>query len=156
MYYETMQHKRRPVSGPDEAAELIHKHEARQWEALTWKLDDGRELCAVADHTCEKPWFETAVIDLTNWQQIESITMGWIDDAEEKAKYLRECADTDFSMGKPGGAKFPLDGENDDIQGWFECGCCGEGFQSTIAKQKRYDQDNGYGFCPSCVRSYHS
>jgi len=28
--------------------------------------------------------------------------------------------------------------------------CCGETFESTYEKQRRFDQDNGYGICPGC------
>ena len=94
------------------------------------------------------------MLDLTNKMQIESITMAWIDTEEEKARYLRECETTDFRMGSAGTMTLPLDGQGDDTKAWFECGCCGEGFESTLAKQRKYDQDNGYGICPGCSRRY--
>lgn len=32
----------------------------------------------------------------------------------------------------------------------FTCGCCGDGFSSTLEEQARHDQDTGYGICPRC------
>jgi len=37
---------------------------------------------------------------------------------------------------------------------WFDCGCCGIDFKSTINKQKHFDQDAGYGFCSECQLKY--
>lgn len=152
MYYETVMHVRRPVSGPDEAADIIHRHDVRDFDALVWTAPDGREFCVVADNHCNNPWLEAAVIDLTNGVQIESITMGWIDTAERKAEYLRDCQTGEFSMGRK--ADLPLDGSGDDAKATFECGCCGSGFESTLRVQRKYDQDNGYGICPRCCRHY--
>ena len=153
MYYESKMHTRRPVADANEAARLIHSREAGDCDALVWSAADGRELCAVGDYHCNNTWFETAVIDLTHGVQIESITMGWVDSEGEKAQHLRECETCDFRMGK---AALPLDGQGADAMAHFECTHCGEGFNSTIAKQRKYDQDNGYGVCPECSRRYHS
>lgn len=34
---------------------------------------------------------------------------------------------------------------------WFDCG---SGFQSTIAQQRKFDQDAGYGICSNCTGYY--
>lgn len=152
MFYETVMHKRRPVSGPDEAARLIHDHQAVVGDALCWTCPSGFELMVVADNLKGlNAWFEVAVIDYTNKKQIESITMGWIDELERKAQSLRECETTDFNMG---GCEIAVDGANDDMEASFECGCCGTDFTSTPAKQKKFDQDTSYGICSKCERYY--
>lgn len=159
MYYETTMHKRRAVVNAEAAARLIHERQDEQgeylhdYDAIVWKSPDGRELAAVGDNHCNNPWAEVAVIDLTNKQQIESITFAWIDSLDEKIRQFSICETTDFRIG---GADLPLDGQGDDIPATFECGCCGEGFKSTLKNQRKFDQDNGYGICPDCARRYYS
>lgn len=152
MYYETLMHERRPVADAAEAAHLIHTRQVSDFDALVWTTADGRTIAAVGDNHCNNTWFEAAIIDLTNNIQIESITMGWIDTEEAKANSLRECETTDFRMGGP--ANLPIDGNNDALRVSFTCGCCGEWFKSTIQQQKRFDQDNGFGICPSCTTPF--
>lgn len=154
MFFETTMHKRRRVADANEAAHLIHTHQAADYEALSWTAPDGRELLVVADNHCDNPWKEVAVIDATNRSQIESITMGWIDAENDKADQLRECETTDFRMSRNGVVSIPLDGEGGETHAWFRCGCCGEDFESSYAKQKKFDQDNGYGICGSCCHRF--
>jgi hypothetical protein len=54
-----------------------------------------------------------------------------------------------------GAASLPLDGEGAGGSADFECACCGTSFKSNLLKQKAFDQDNGYGFCPECEKSYY-
>lgn len=149
MYYETMMHTRVNVESPADAAKRIHEHQAHASDCLVWKSADGRDIAVVADGHCNHPWLEVAVVDLTNGVQLESITMGWIDSESEKARYLLECETQDWIM--KGAATIPIDGETGNVKAWFECGCCGTCFQSTIEKQRKYDQDNGYGLCVECA-----
>ena len=37
---------------------------------------------------------------------------------------------------------------------FFDCGCCGSGFKSTIEEQQQFDQDSGFGICPSCAERW--
>jgi hypothetical protein len=150
MYFETTMHSRTNVASPDEAAKRIHEGQVRDYDCFVWRAADGREIAVVADNHCNNPWMEVAVVDLTNRTQLESITMGWIDDESEKARYLRECETQDFKMKT--GVKIPMDGEHGNVKAQFECGCCGKSFTSTYEKQRKFDQDNGYGMCASCAR----
>lgn len=153
MYYETVTHERRLVASAEEAARVIHEGtDLYDYQALSWTAPNGRKMLVLADNHCNNPWMEVAVIDEERGVQIESITMGWIDELQRKVDYLVGCETTDSVMRKVG--DIPIDGAGEDEKAWFTCGCCGEDFQSTIAKQKRYDQDNGYGICSGCKRYY--
>ncbi len=147
MYFETTMHTERPVADAAEVARLIHTGHVRDIDCLTWMVGN-RKFAVVADNHCNSPWFEVAVIDLTNKVQIESITMGWIPGLETKFDLIKECETTDFQMKKD--VTVPLDGEGGDTPANFECSCCGKYFTSTYNKQKPHDQDNGYGMCKEC------
>lgn len=150
MYYESRRHTKVEVSSARQAILRIEAGEPCN-SALVWRAN-GRTLCVVDDssiHTM-RSWFEVAVIDLRTMKQIESITLGWCEDTKEKVNHLRECETTDFAMTGEGAVRLPLDGKGDEVESWFECGCCGEGFQSTIKKQEQFDQDTGFGICKSC------
>jgi hypothetical protein len=82
--------------------------------------------------------------------QIESITFSWCD-LNQAIGHLRECETTDFRMGE---TALPLDGLGEAIPAKFECGCCGQWFESTLAEQRPYDQDAGFGICPDCVKGW--
>lgn len=149
MYFETIMHTRVNVESPADAAKRIHDRQVNAFDCLVWKSADGRDIAVVADGHCNSPWLEAAVIDLTNSIQLESITMGWIDSESEKARYLEECETQDFKMGA---ATIPIEGETGNVKATFECGCCGTFFESTYEKQRRFDQDYGYGMCAGCAR----
>jgi hypothetical protein len=147
MYFETTMHTTRAVENAQTAAQLIKKREAYNFEALIW-TGKGRRLAAVADNHCDNPWLEVAVIDMDRKCQIESITADWCRSTEELATHLATCETTDFVFRR--NITLPLDNQNGDTLANFECGCCGSFFQSTYAKQRKYDQDDGYGICPDC------
>ncbi len=151
MYYQAESHRTRMVADADEAARIIHIGALMGFEALTWTAPNGRRLAAVSDGGINNPWGEVAVIqvDVEPPVQIESITFGWIDDIETKARYLRECETTDFFMWQ---TSLPLDGQGEEKPARFTCGCCGEGFVSSISQQKKYDKDAGFGMCQRCAR----
>lgn len=152
MYYESIKHVTRKVSGAAEAAEIIDSHDALSYEALVWE-GGGRTLAAVADGGLNNPWAEVAVIrlDVDPPVQIESITFAWIDGLDNKIAELKSCEITEFKMGR---TSLPLDGAGEDRIAGFICGCCGEWFTSTIREQERFDQDEGYGICESCENRY--
>lgn len=151
MYYESRRYTSRKVSDASEAATLIFAG-LPTYTAVRWTTSDGRDLVAVDDMNINGPaWFELAVIDLTNKVQIESITKGWVDNAEILARDLALCEGSGYSMGP---AVLALDGEGGDNKATFTCSCCGEGFESTIAAQEKFDQDTGYGYCLSCLRDH--
>jgi hypothetical protein len=149
MYYESIEHTRRNVESAAMAARIIHERTVHDYEALCWKGKNQRTFCAVADGGCNHPWFEVAVIDLDAMVQIESITFGWVKDLEGKIWHLETCETIDFNMGR---TQFPLDDQGLDTKAYFDCGCCGKRFKSTIRIQKQFDQDAGYGICPTCYR----
>jgi hypothetical protein len=130
---------------------LIHEGKAASYEALCWQTPKG-ELACVADGGLNHPWAEVAVLNLTTNRQIESLTFAWMGDLATKVRYVKECETGDFEMG--GKANCPIDGEGLDKEAGFTCGCCGTWFQSTITKQRKFDQDEGYGICPDCERYY--
>lgn len=152
MYYQSIKHVTRKVSGAAEAAEIIHNHGAQSFEALVW-IGGGRTLAAVADGGLDHPWMEIAVIrlDVDPPVQIDSITFAWIDGLDNKIAELKSCETTDFKMGR---TSLPLDGAGEDRITGFTCGCCGEWFTSTIRAQERFDQDEGYGICETCDNRY--
>jgi hypothetical protein len=151
MYFETTMHGSRPVESAYEAARLIKEGDVRDYDALIW-TGQGRKLAVVADNHCNNPWLEVAVIDLDRNCQMESITAGWCETADKLADYFLTCETADFVFRRE--ISLPLDGKNADASANFECGCCGTSFESTYEKQRRFDQDNGYGICPGCARYY--
>lgn len=153
MYFETTMHETVHVESAAEAARRIKAHETRDFDAYTWTAPSGRRLAVVADNHCNNPWLEVAVIDLDRSYQLESITAGWCDTDTELKGYFEKCETGDFVFRRE--IRLPLDGKDDDAPADFECGCCGEGFESTLREQRKYDQDNGYGQCPSCVARFY-
>lgn len=148
MYYEAISHRSITVESAQEAATRIHEGNVCSCDALIWTAHD-RKMCAVADGGLNRPWMEVAVIDLNRKLQIESITFGWIDTLAEKIHHLELCETTEFVMRE---ARLPLDGEGESKLANFTCGCCGEWFESTIEEQRVFDQDEGHGQCPSCIK----
>jgi hypothetical protein len=149
MYYESVQHCSRPVENAEVAAYLIKSGRLMSSEAPVWKNSAGQRIAAVNDGGIDSPWFEVAVINLDTDRQLDSITFGWCS-AAEAAQYLIEAQDSKPLSDRS--ASLPIDGGGEDARTTFTCGCCGEGFTSTIAEQRIHDQDEGYGFCPSCLK----
>lgn len=86
--------------------------------------------------------------------QFESITVDWCSESDIKV-FIREYENTqylesEYDITALEGITF----NNQDELAWFDCGCCGSGFKSTIAKQRQFDQDAGYGICSNCERYY--
>jgi muconolactone delta-isomerase len=150
MYFETVMHVTVPVESAAEAARRIHAKEVRDFDAFVWTANN-RRLAVVADNHCNNSWLEVAVIDLDRNAQLESITAGWCDENQLRT-HLELCETNDYVFRQE--IELPLDGENAEAKADFECGCCGSGFISTYAKQRKYDQDNGFGICPKCAHYY--
>lgn len=85
------------------------------------------------------------------YYNFESITVPWCTD-DALMGYIRSYQDMDKVR-----ETYALSFDNPDVindtdtRVYFDCGCCGSGFRSTIKIQARFDQDSGYGICPSCV-----
>jgi hypothetical protein len=151
MYYQSVSHKSVPVSSAQEAARRIKSGREMSFHALIWKNSTGQRIAAVDDGGLDDSWGEVAVINIDTDRQLESITFPWCSD-EEAARYLMECQDSAGLSNRP--ANLPLDGAGEDKPAAFTCGCCGDGFTSTIAEQRPHDQDEGYGYCPRCISDY--
>ena len=117
----------------------------------------GQRFAAVCDGHINHISLEIVVINLDTRRQVESITFGWIKTLKEKAKYLQDASE-EIDCPSRDEVRLLLDGQQ--LGGGpqkpvdFECGCCGESFESTYDEQKVYDQDAGYGFCPGCVTQF--
>ncbi len=149
MYYESISHTTVEVPSAASAALRIRSRQLRSFDALIWRNAAGQRVAAVGDGGLDNPFGEVAVINLDTNRQVESITFAWIEDEATAIRYLEECQE---SQGNPQGrpVRLPLDGTLEDAPAFFTCGCCGDRFKSTIAKQRIHDQDEGFGHCPEC------
>jgi hypothetical protein len=149
MYYETRIHTLREVSTSLEAAQHIKLRTVSSHEALTWVRPDGAKLLILAD-SVDDPFFEVAVIKEENKRfiQIESITAAWCETPEA----LAECFDE--ANENLGFAQVIIDQVTDAATAHFTCGCCGHGFTGNVKYQLAFDQDDGYGICTRCEKSY--
>lgn len=152
MYYEAREQFSHPVSGPAEAVAAIHYRRLGDCRCPIWTDPaTGRRFALVNDGHIDHAWLEVAVIELTTGQpiQIESLTVGWMDTEAEKLRYVLEAVTGSPAMSRP--TVLSLDGSLSPNTVTFECSCCGEHFRSTIAEQKTWDRDAGYGICPLCA-----
>lgn len=86
--------------------------------------------------------------------QFESITVGWCNDLQVK-KFIIDFGNTELLKSDYGIDKLsPIKFNDQEALSWFDCGCCGTGFKSTISYQRKFDQDAGYGICPDCDSYY--
>ena len=86
--------------------------------------------------------------------QFESITVDWCSESEIKI-FIREYENIEYLKSEYHITELEGIAFNSQQQlTWFDCGCCGSGFQSTIADQRKFDQDAGYGICPNCEKYY--
>ena len=82
--------------------------------------------------------------------QFESITVDWCNDLQIK-KFIIDFGNTELLK-----SEYRIDNLNpikfndQKALSWFDCGCCGTGFKSTMTYQRKFDQDAGYGICPDC------
>ena len=148
MHYEAISHATMNVDSAADAARRIRSGQEPSYNALIWQNTKCERIAAVADGGLNHPWGEVAVINITTNRQLESITFAWIETEDEAIRYLEKCQDSDPLGDSP--ANLPLDGEGDNIPAYFQCGCCGTSFTSTIAEQRAHDQDEGYGICHEC------
>ncbi len=153
MYYESREHKRVDVADAEAAVNFIESNECSGLHAVFWKTPDGQEMCAVDDGCLDDlgRWSEVAVFKCFGKErfQVDSITFAWCD-REQRLHHMKVCEGLEIGRA----ATLSIDGDGRDKLAGFECGCCGEWFNSTITKQKKYDQDAGYGICPACSRYY--
>jgi hypothetical protein len=147
MYYETREHRFKDVANALEAARYIKESSER---SICDAVRFGDKV-VVADAHCDSPFFEVAVLRQlgeNDFQQIDSITAGWVKTTEELAKYFETANE---NMGK---ANLTIGSFAPTKMAYFTCGCCGNGFKSNAEYQKQFDQDAGYGICKPCERYY--
>jgi hypothetical protein len=119
-------------------------------------VESRPEIIYIASYHCDAPFFETAVVKLSDdinapHTLIESLTIGWIK-PDELVTYLVDAANSQVNYGQINLA-FDKEAAN-NITANFTCGCCGEWFSDNIVEQAKFDQDSGYGICENCKEYY--
>ena len=157
MYYEARRHTTRKVANAMAAARLIkdardENGDRHDYDAITWQAANGDTFVVLADGSIDNMWVEIAVINRTRMVQVASLTNAWIEGADKLGQMLASCSSPEYGFSMGTVSALPIDGEGLDATVSFTCSCCGDWFESTISKQKKYDQDCGYGYCLSCIR----
>lgn len=153
MFYESRIYIPMETSGPADAAAILKGNKPPRYYALTYQTPQGIIWLVCDSHADSDGFFETAVI-LDNGKekrQIESITVGWVKSETELAAMLERAVAEPFDMGL---ASLNLEAPADNATAWFTCGCCGSSFKGNVKEQIKFDQDEGYGICPSCTQYY--
>lgn len=151
MFYESIVHQVKEVGSAREAAILIKEGNESSCNALSWETKNGRFYAVSDAHIDDYSFAEVAIIKKENdfFIQKESITAAWVNSVDKLEKYFVDAETSDFSiktsliLGKP-----------TTETAFFTCGCCGERFRDNVAKQLKFDQDNGYGICKRCENWY--
>jgi hypothetical protein len=94
---------------------------------------------------------EVAVVDQGRGK-IESITVGWCRTLQQVIQYFNECLDPAAEIVDKN-IRVPLS-ESEITDVYLECGCCGKRFHSLFERQKKFDQDTGFGICSGCEQFY--
>lgn len=159
MYYESRVHEVINMEDAYDAAEKIKNGTIRSYQVAAWPGKDKQyQFFAVPDGHIDNPMLELAILrkEIANsdspYQQVESITNGWIESPEVLGKYLIEAevsewimaSNTQLIVGSPKG--------NETAN--FTCGCCGSWFEGNVKNQLKFDQDAGYGICNNCKMYY--
>jgi hypothetical protein len=153
MYFEARSHRTVNVADPAAAVRLIHARDLHINLCPVWLNAEGQRLALADDSHIDSAWLEVALINLDTHEQVESLTFGWCGSEVEKLKLVLD------SLKAPAMRKnvtLPIDGTGHEAIAPFTCGCCGTEFNSTIKEQARFDQDSGFGICPSCQERYYS
>ncbi|MEP2668915.1 MAG: hypothetical protein ABJH04_07965 [Cyclobacteriaceae bacterium] len=146
MYFESRLHNIKEIASSMECAKLIKEGKASIGDAMQFN-----NCLVVADGNVDDPFFEVAVLQKAqdgSFDQIESITNGWISSVEELAKSFDQAVESPCKMGK---ANITFKAFKPAQKKWFTCGCCDEDFLGIAAEQAKFDQDAGYGICPPCA-----
>lgn len=84
-----------------------------------------------------------------NFYAFESLTVDRIH-IEEMSHLITQYCNSSFEDIKKSLFASKTSFNNIEKEVYFNCGCCGEGFKSTISKQEKFDQDSGFGLCDEC------
>lgn len=156
MFFESRIHKLVTIETAMQAASGIKNSTFNRYDAITY-FDKGIQVIIVDDaHTDDTYFGEVAVLVKREdgfLYQVESITAAWIDTPEALAGYFTQAIESPCNMGK---RELQINTPNPTATAWFTCGCCGSGFRGNIQHQLKFDQDSGYGYCPSCEKRFHS
>jgi hypothetical protein len=152
MYYESIPQKVTSVADATEAATRIKDCKVHSSETLCWTNSNGKFYVVSDCHIDDSAFAETAVIQEIDSEffKIESITAAWIKTKEELARYFIE-AETEPAIKRKTQL---ITAKPVNQMAFFECGCCGTSFKAHVAEQLKFDQDCGYGICPSCEHYY--
>jgi len=157
MYYEARVHQIVEVASAADAAEKIKSCLIHSYQVAKWLSRDGQYfIYAVPDGHIDDMLLELAILrqpvgqENAPYQQVESITNGWIKEAKTLGKYLEEAESSTLVMN--GNAQLIVGKPNGNETAWFTCGCCGNSFHGNVTAQLAFDQDAGYGICPDCQR----
>ena len=93
MYYEIKVHQLIEVKSVSEAAAKIKSQDWSDYQAIAWPAKkENCTILAVCDGHVDNPKLELAILIKDNaterYTQIESITNGWIETAQELEQYL--------------------------------------------------------------------
>ena len=159
MYYESRVHEVISTEGAYDAALKIKNGTIHGHQVATWTGEDKQyQFYAVPDGHIDNPLLELAILrkEITNadsgYQQVESITNGWIESPEMLSKYLLEAETSEWIMAS--NAQLLTGSPKGNETANFTCGCCGSWFKDNIKYQLEFGQDSGYGICKGCERYY--
>lgn len=155
MYYEARIHQIIEVTNAMAAAEKIKNGNIPGYQVMKWISSDEKfYMYAVPDGHIDNILLELAILkqaiesEGAPYQQVESITNGWIGDAEILGRFLEAAESSDIIM--HANAQLILDKPNGHEIATFTCGCCGNWFKGNVQKQLTFGQDTGYGICDEC------
>ena len=154
MFFEARTHEIVPVADAMAAARFVKEKGENVWNYQCPEFKVGDKTIVIVNDASihDSDFAEVAVLcrnDDGSYDQIESITVGWIKTVEEVEKTFLEAAETPYPMGK---RTLIVGKPKGDETAWFTCGCCGTGFKGNVKHQQKFDQDAGYGYCPRCEK----
>jgi hypothetical protein len=159
MYYETKVHQLIEVKSVSEAAAKIKSPDWSDYQAIAWPAKkENCTILAVCDGHVDNPKLELAILIKDNaterYTQIESITNGWIETAQELEQYLVHAEVDSPTAIEWAHASLIVDKPTGKEKAHFTCGCYGTGFNDNVKYQLTFDQDSGYGICKKCEQYY--
>ena len=159
MYYESRVHEVVETKDAFDAAMKIKNGTIRSYQVVAWLGQRSQyRFYAIPDGHIDNPMLELAILrkdickSASPYQQVESITNGWIKSPEELGKYFTEAENSELLMVSD--AQLIVDAPKGHEAANFTCGCCGAWFKGNVKDQLRFDQDAGYGICNNCAKYY--
>lgn len=147
MYYETVIHEKLTVNTLTEVSELLINKKPACYKAINWD-----NFYFVNDaHIDDPPFSEVAVLfkKEDDYYQFESLS-GTALEVDDLNMIINDYLNNKYVDR----LKYLLFEKNDNVKAYFTCGCCGNRFYSNVSYQLKFNQDNGYGICPQCIKYY--